>query len=52
MSIRMHLGYWTVFSGTQAVLACESFNRAWTLVYETSQQMRRAHDHPPTQTRE
>jgi hypothetical protein len=28
MSIRHHLGYWTVFIGEQAVLSCASFERA------------------------
>ena len=52
MSIRHFQGYWTIFSGDQAVLSCRDFAAAWTLVYELSQQMRRAHDHPATQTGE
>lgn len=28
MTIKFFLGFWTVFSGTQAVLACVSFESA------------------------
>jgi hypothetical protein len=36
MSIRKHLGYWTIFSGKQPVMTCVSFESAWSLVYELS----------------
>ena len=47
----MHLGYWTVFSDEQAILACRDFQSAWTLVYDLSQHMRRQNE-STTQTRE
>lgn len=34
MSIRRHQGYWTVFSGKQPVLACVSFESAWTAIWD------------------
>lgn len=33
-------GYWTIFSGEQAVMACTSFESAWRLVWEITQAQR------------
>ena len=34
MSLRKHLGYWTIFSKQQPVLSFSSFERAWAALYE------------------
>lgn len=32
MSIRMHLGYWTIFNNGKPVISCISFARAYDMV--------------------
>lgn len=44
----MHEGYWTVFSGQQAVICCKSFDSAWTLVYALSKEIKDEPTTPPS----
>jgi hypothetical protein len=46
MSIRMHQGYWTIFDGDKAILACASFASAWSYVWELAEEKQ----HAATQT--
>lgn len=39
MSIRRHLGYWTIFVNEKPVISCVSFAAAWTAVWEISHEM-------------
>lgn len=42
MSIRMHKGYWTIFSGDKPIVSCVSFEYAWRVVWEIYQEAKRA----------
>jgi hypothetical protein len=39
MSIRQLNGYWTIYSGEQPVVSCESFQVAWAAVWEIACEM-------------
>jgi len=40
MTLRMHKGYWTIFSGAQPIMSCVSFDVAWKLMYQLAKEMR------------
>lgn len=41
MSIRHYQGYWTIFVQNSPIISCASFQDAWAVVWEVSQELTR-----------